>query len=91
VDQKLADLKIDLDVKNLDKLYLPLADKIFRCEKCFREANILDVAISKEVKVFLSCKEHGRLITREIDREIYDKIKFAWDMKDLEIETERTY
>lgn len=92
VDQKLETLTIELQPKELDDLYLPLADKIFRCEKCYREIEILDVAITKKlVSIYVSCSEHGHLITREIDPSLYDKIKFAWDTKDMKEEVEQTY
>ncbi|MHA1277433.1 MAG: hypothetical protein ACTSQI_19705 [Candidatus Helarchaeota archaeon] len=92
VDQNLSKITTELSQDKLEKLYLPLADKIYRCEKCFREAQVEDVAIEKKkVSIFLSCVEHGRLIIREIHPRIYDKIKFIWDMKDVKKEEERTY
>ena len=92
VDQQLNTLSLDISDQELESLSLPLGDKIFRCEKCFREAEILDVVIEKlKVSIFVSCVEHGRLITREISSDIYDKIKFAWDMKDVRVEEEKTY
>ena len=90
VDQKLETLSAELKV--VEDLYLSMADKIYRCEKCFREAEVLDSIIEKDkVSIYLSCVEHGRLITREISPAIYDKIKYAWDMKDVKEEKERTY
>ena len=92
VDQEIKKLSAELSPDELEELYLPLADKIFRCEKCFREAEILETIIEKiKASIYLSCVEHGRLITREISTRIYDKIRFAWDMKDVKEEKERTY
>ena len=92
VDQKMDTIPLELTLEELEEAYLPLADKIFRCEKCFRETEILDTAVTKkQVNIFVSCKEHGRLIIRELSPGIYDKIKFAWDMKDVKEEKERTY
>ncbi len=92
VDQKLETISLDLPPEDLDKLYLPLADKIYRCEKCFREAELIDTAITKKlVTLFLKCTEHGPLITREIASDLFDKIKYAWDMKDVKNEKERIY
>lgn len=92
VDQKMENISLEIPLTELEDTYMPLADKIFRCEKCFREAEILDVAIEKKkVTIFLSCVEHGRLVIRELTPEIYDKVRFAWDMKDVKEEVERTY
>ncbi len=92
VDQNISIIEADFPDEELEKLYLPLADKIYRCEKCFREATVEDAAIGKsKVRVFLSCVEHGRLIIREIHTWIYDKIKFAWDMRGVEKVEEKTY
>lgn len=92
VDQKIETIPVSLSPEEIEKLLLPLADKTFRCEKCFREAEILDVAMKKKsVSVFLSCPEHGRLITREITTKLYDKIRYAWDMKDFVKEEEKIY
>ena len=93
VDQKIESLTMMLPLNELDDLYLPLSDKIFRCEKCFRETAIEDVAKfgKKIVHIFLSCPEHGRLITREISPGIYDKIRYVWDTKDIKEVKEKTY
>ncbi len=92
VDQKLEKISVELPSEEMEKYYQFLADKTFRCEKCFREAEILDAVIHKtKVDIYLKCIEHGRLITREISPEIYDKIRFAWDTKDLKKEEEKIY
>jgi hypothetical protein len=92
VDQNLSTITTEFQDEELEKLYLPLADKIYRCEKCFREADVEDAAIERsKVSIFLSCVEHGRLIIREIHPRIYDKIKFAWDMRGVEKLEEKTY
>ncbi|NVM29431.1 MAG: hypothetical protein HWN65_11380 [Candidatus Helarchaeota archaeon] len=92
VDQQIETISNELPLNELENLYFPIADKIFRCEKCFREAEILDTAITKKkVTIFLSCPEHGRLITREISPIIYDKIRFLWDTKDIKEEKEQIY
>lgn len=92
VDQQIETITIELILNKLEDLYFPIADKIFRCEKCFREAKILDVAITKKkVTIFLSCPEHGRLITREISPIIYDKVRYLWDTKDMKEEKEEIY
>ena len=92
VDQKIETISVNFSPEEIEKLLLSLADKTFRCEKCFREVEILDVAMKKKtVSVFLSCPEHGHLITREITTKLYDKIRYAWDMKDVVKEEERIY
>ena len=88
VDQMLNTISLEIPNEELEDLYMPLADKIFRCEKCFREATIDETVIDKKVvTVYLSCPEHGRLINRGISPVLYDKIRFVWDMKDVEKKT----
>lgn len=92
VDQQLETMTLELKPEELEGLYLSLADKIFRCEKCFRETEIIDIVITKKiVKMFISCAQHGPLIIREIAADLYDKIKYAWDTKDIKVEEERIY
>lgn len=92
VDQKMEKIPIELSFEDLKKLNLVLADKIFRCEKCFGEAEIRDTVIGKsKVSIYLACPQHGSLITREISPEVYDGIRIAWDMKDVKREEEKTY
>ncbi|NVM55540.1 MAG: hypothetical protein HWN66_17670 [Candidatus Helarchaeota archaeon] len=92
VDQQIETTSLVFFYEDLMDLYLPLADKIFRCEECFREAEVLDTAITKKnVTIYLTCPEHGRLITREISSEIYDKIRYEWNIKDIKKEEEKIY
>ena len=92
VDQKLETIALEVPPEELDDLALPLADKIFRCEKCFREAEFLDTAVTKKsVSLYIQCSEHGQLIMREIATDLYDKIKNAWDMKGVKPEEEKLY
>ncbi len=92
VDQKIEKKPVELLFNELKKLNLGLADKIFRCEKCFREAEIKEAIKEKKVvKVYLSCPQHGMLIIREISPDLYDGIRFAWDMKDVKKEEAKTY
>ncbi len=92
VDQKLEKILGEFSIEELENLYFPIADKIFRCEKCFGETTIQETIIEKaKVNLFLSCAQHGRLITREIGLEVYDKIRSTWDMKNVRKDVERTY
>ena len=89
VDQKMETRSLDIPIEEIEKLNLPLADKIFRCEKCFREANIQDIAMGKKsVIIYLACPEHGFLIERDISNDLYDGIRFAWDTKDQKLQKE---
>jgi len=90
-DQKKEKILIELSVDDLKKINFTLADKIFRCEKCFREAEIQETVKEKKISIYLSCPQHGRLITREISPEVYDGIRNAWDMKDVKKEEEKIY
>jgi hypothetical protein len=91
VDQQMATRPLSIPLGEIEKWNFPLADKIFRCEKCFREATIQDTAIGKRsVIIYLSCPEHGFLIERDISIELYDGIRFAWDTKDLKEEKSYT-
>ena len=92
VDQKIEKKSIEILLADLKKLNLGLADKIFRCEKCFREASIKEAIKGKKiVQVYLYCPQHGMLIIREINPELYDGIRFAWDMKNVKKEHAQTY
>jgi len=93
VDQKIEKKAVELLSIELKNLNLALADKIFRCEKCFREAEIQEIVIEKkgEVSIYLSCPQDGRLIIREISPELYDGIRNAWNMKDVKKEEKKTY
>lgn len=92
VDQKLERKPVELSFDDLNKLNLALADKVFRCEKCFREAKIQDTVIEKKgVSIYLSCPQDGSLIIREISPAVYDGIRLAWDMKDVKKEEEKVY
>jgi hypothetical protein len=92
VDQKIEKKTVELLLADLKKLNLGLADKIFRCEKCFREAKIEEaIKEKKAVSVYLFCPQHGKLIIREISPDLYDGIRFAWDMKDVKKEEAKTY
>jgi hypothetical protein len=92
VDQKIEKKHVELLLNELKKLNLSLADKIFRCEKCFREAQIKEAIKEKKVvQVYLFCPQHGMLIIREISPDLYDGIRFAWDMKNVKKEQAQTY
>jgi len=92
VDQKLEKKPVELLLADLKKLNLGLADKIFRCEKCFREVEIKEAIKEKKVvSLYLSCPQHGTLIIREISPDLYDGIRFAWDMKNVKKEEAKTY
>ena len=93
VDQKLEKKPLELLSTELKNLNLALANKIFRCEKCFREAEIQETVIEKKggVSIYLSCPQDGRLIIREISPELYDGIRNAWDIKDVKKEEAKTY
>ena len=92
VDQKIERKPVEILLADLKKLNLGLADKIFRCEKCFREATIKEAIKEKKVvQVYLSCPRHGMLIIREISPDLYGGVRFAWDMKDVKKEQAQTY